>query len=402
MSEVQCKAVMEQKGAKGKQCWRPPQDNGYCGIHQKQALAEIEKSKGKKKCKTYRCIQYIDESYDELYCTLCIENKNNTEKKLCKATIDQGPNKGKQCSKKSLQNYEYCGKHNERYTLIDLAKNENKRVCDDGKRGCKNFTQDNKLLCEECLEKCRDYDNTRYTTRKETDNICITCGIEIENYLIGENEKKIKRCEACYKKMKDVESRRIREERNYNEERKKNINKHYNEYKKGAAVRNIWFELNLDEFKLLVEQPCFYCNTYNENEAMGIDRLYSNLGYCVKNCASCCTICNMMKGDLDPLVFISHIEKISNVKSILYNKIKDKLPSDKDKSLMKDMYRSYIRPNQILAYIKRGEIKEYIEMCIHDKRSQIFIDKMRELDKIKDLSKPKIRDAINIILKTIQ
>lgn len=400
MSEVQCKAVMEQKGAKGTQCWRPPQDNGYCRIHQKQALAEVEKSKGKRKCKTYRCIQYLDESYDKLYCTLCIETKTNTEKKLCKASIDQGPNKGKQCSKQSLENSDYCGKHNERYILIDLAKKENKRVCDDGKRVCTNFTQGNKLLCEDCLGKCREYDNTRYTTRKETDNICITCGIEITNYLIGENEKKIKRCEACYKKMKDVESRRIREERNYNEERKKNINKHYNEYKKGAAIRNIWFELSLDEFKLLVEQPCFYCNTYNENEAMGIDRLYSNLGYCAKNCVSCCTICNMMKSDLDPIIFVSHIEKISNTKIKIHEKLKTILPNEMEREEMKNNHMSYVRLNDILNYVKKGDLEEYIKICIQDSRDKIFIDKIRGLKDMETESKIKIREVINSIFKS--
>jgi hypothetical protein len=29
---MECKAVMEQKDAKGKKCWRPAKENGYCGI----------------------------------------------------------------------------------------------------------------------------------------------------------------------------------------------------------------------------------------------------------------------------------------------------------------------------------------------------------------------------------
>jgi hypothetical protein len=400
MSEVQCKAVMEQKGAKGKQCWRPPQDNGYCGIHQKHALAEVEKSKGNRKCKKYRCIQYLEGSYSNPYCPSCLEIKNNTEKKLCKATIDQGPNKGNQCSKQSLDNSDYCGKHNERYTSLDSAKKENKRICDDGKRSCKNFTQDNKLLCEDCLEKCRDYDMTRYNTRKETNNICITCGITIEKLIIGLNEKEIKRCEACYKKMKDVELKRERDMRNYNEERKKNINKHYNEYKKGAGIRNIWFELSLDEFKSLVEQPCFYCSTYNQNESIGIDRLYSDLGYCIINCVSCCTICNMMKNDLDPIIFISHIEKIANTKTALSDKIKSKLPNEQERTNLKNTHKSYIRLNDILNYVIKDKLDEYIDYCNKDCRSESFITKIRELNVIRTESKVKIREAINIIFKS--
>jgi hypothetical protein len=63
------------------------------------------------------------------------------EKVKCKAIIDQGPNKGNQCNRSKLNNSNYCGKHNKRYTIINEAKTKNLRICDDGKRSCKNYTE---------------------------------------------------------------------------------------------------------------------------------------------------------------------------------------------------------------------------------------------------------------------
>lgn len=321
------------------------------------------------------------------------------EKQYCIATIDQGPNKGKQCTRKQLVDTKYCGKHNNRYNLIETAKRKNKRICDNGKRACKNYTHDNKLLCEICLEKCRNYDNKLYSERKLIENICITCGVHIESLIIGENEKEIKRCQPCYTKMKEIETRRVREERNYNEERKRNIQKHYTEYKKGSSVRNIWFELTLDEFKVLVEQPCFYCNTYNNNEVIGIDRLYSDLGYSIKNCVTACKLCNMMKNDLDPMLFVEHIQKVSNNKIELYEKMKLKLPSESECEKLKQMHKSYIRPNEIINCIKKGKLDEYIQHCIQEGRDKHYIIKIQELKYIESESRIKLRDAIHRLLK---
>lgn len=399
MGEKECKAIMEQKNAKGKKCWRPAKENGYCGIHQKHTLIEIEMQNNKKKCSTYRCIQFLEPNSTEKYCKLCIENKNQNVKKGCNAIIDQGPNKGNICNRKILENSKYCGKHHARYILLDTAKEHNARVCDDGKRSCKNYTENGRLLCNDCLEKCREYDNNQYNERKKK-NVCVTCGLNLESYIVGDSEKEIQKCEKCYKQMKEVESKRIREERNYNEERKRNISKHYNEYKKGAILRNLWFELNIEEFKSLVNQPCFYCNTYNKNESIGIDRIYSDLGYCIQNCVSCCRICNMMKSDMTPNEFIERIEKIANVKIALRDKINNKLLSDMNIQSLKELHKSYVRASIILKYVKTETIDKYIDYCVNEKRSSTYIKKIKNLKNISTESNIKIRDTIKNIFNT--
>jgi late competence protein required for DNA uptake (superfamily II DNA/RNA helicase) len=79
-----CKAIMEQKDAKGKKCWRPPKENGYCGIHQKQSLIQNEIELKKRKCKTYRCIEFLNPESTDMYCKLCITIKESTSKKCVK------------------------------------------------------------------------------------------------------------------------------------------------------------------------------------------------------------------------------------------------------------------------------------------------------------------------------
>ena len=87
-------------------------------------------------------------------------------KQSCKATIEQGAKKGNQCNKQGRESG-FCGKHEPRALLLKDAKERGVRICDDGKRACKNDTVDLALKCSECLEKERLLDNTRYAERKK-------------------------------------------------------------------------------------------------------------------------------------------------------------------------------------------------------------------------------------------
>ena len=61
---------------------------------------------------------------------------------ICKGRIAQGPNKGKECTHKAAGEG-YCKKHILNI-IVEKAKSEGKRICDDGKRACKNYTDDGK------------------------------------------------------------------------------------------------------------------------------------------------------------------------------------------------------------------------------------------------------------------
>jgi hypothetical protein len=82
----------------------------------------------------------------------------------------------------------------------------------------------------------------------------------------------------------------------------------YTTYRNGAKFRNMEFNLTEDEFNIYWQVPCHYCGS--DIDTIGIDRVDSTIGYNMSNIVPCCTICNMMKMDLDSKVFLTQIEKI--------------------------------------------------------------------------------------------
>lgn len=82
----------------------------------------------------------------------------------------------------------------------------------------------------------------------------------------------------------------------------------YNIYKKNAKRRKLDFNLSKEDFYVLTSQPCHYCGDIKEYN--GIDRIDSTQGYFLKNCVSCCSICNKMKLDYKYSFWLNHMKKI--------------------------------------------------------------------------------------------
>lgn len=90
-------------------------------------------------------------------------------------------------------------------------------------------------------------------------------------------------------------------------------------YKRHAKNEGIDWNLEDDFAKIMYLQNCEYCNRPAiDNNLNGIDRLLSNKDYTEDNVASACSICNTIKGCLDPYVFFKRVEHILN-----FNKIED-------------------------------------------------------------------------------
>ena len=289
----------------------------------------------------------------------------------CRGLITQGSNRGKRCGNKAKEG-SYCNKH-KLNILVEKAKEEGKRICDDGKRACKNYTDVGKLKCEECLVKIREKETEEYN-KKRDDGLCLGCGCEITEPTAGVRKETVQRCETCYDKLREVEKGRGDRYRNYKQERKANITTHYQVYARSAALRNKRFEITIEEFERIVNSKCTYCNYYDETEAIGIDRVDSSDGYVSGNVVSCCAGCNMMKNDT------SLEEFIARVSSIYKNYIEPRehtvvvaagagTPSAK----------SYIPPKKIMEKYRSEKLEDYISDCIADGRSPSFIDKLREL-----------------------
>jgi hypothetical protein len=387
-----CKAIQQQGANKGKQCWRPPSENGYCGKHQTVANIEKAKEAGYYKCLTYRCTSVISSNK---YCENCTRKKAEGRSSLilCKGLITQGPNKGNPCDKEASTPEGYCGKHTLNI-LVDKATEEGKRICDDGKRACKNYTIEDKLKCEECLTVIREKEREQHKQLKESGN-CLGCGSGIDETTSGFRRDEVQRCQTCYEKLKVIELARVRDKRNYNEERKSNIDRHFQEYITSAKKRSIVFDISISDFSKIVNLPCIYCEYYNESEVVGIDRIDNSSGYTLTNVAPCCGICNKMKSDYDLTFFEEHIRK-------LYNKIEKNRQHQHEEISEKEENttpKSYIRPKTLVSLYHQKKLDDYIQLCIEDERSPLFIDKIREL-KTMTLNEVDVRKYIKNVLKS--
>lgn len=95
----------------------------------------------------------------------------------------------------------------------------------------------------------------------------------------------------------------------------------YGNTKRSAKSRKLKFDLSKFEFNKLIRGRCYYCASEPmlrgltrvgiEFPRNGIDRVNNNKGYTLKNCVTCCSICNTMKLNMKVTDFYIHISKIA-------------------------------------------------------------------------------------------
>lgn len=105
----------------------------------------------------------------------------------------------------------------------------------------------------------------------------------------------------------------------------------YIHYISNAKARDIEWKLDEKEFKDIITKPCYYCNSFSNNDSenlySGIDRIDSTKSYCLQNCISCCKFCNTMKNKFSKESFLSKI------KQIYHNLIKSSTTISKESTL---------------------------------------------------------------------
>ena len=273
--------------------------------------------------------------------------------------------------KNKMKSKGFCLKHYPRGILLASAKEKGVRICDDGKRACRNETFNNKLNCEECLSKIREKEGIIYKERKEK-GLCVMCGINIENPIKGIKGTLVQKCEKCYENMRKVEDKRVNRDRNYGFEKKINPIGHYREYADSAAKRNLSFYMTIDEFTEIVTKPCYYCKKYEDNEVIGIDRINSFIGYNIENIVPCCKLCNTMKQQLTTNEFALQIEKI------YLGFAKNFLKSTPIEEILEEeiMPSRRLRPKDIVSLYSKKKLDTYIELCKSDERSSVYIQKI--------------------------
>lgn len=58
--------------------------------------------------------------------------------------------------------------------------------------------------------------------------------------------------------------------------------------------------LTLEDYKQLIEHPCYYCEDKFEQRktGVGLDRIDNSIGYHLGNLISCCGVCNKLKNSI--------------------------------------------------------------------------------------------------------
>jgi len=77
----------------------------------------------------------------------------------------------------------------------------------------------------------------------------------------------------------------------------------YADYTYNSYRKNLCWRLSKSEFKKLIDGNCTYCGSPPKNKRgrenykyNGLDRINHSYGYSVKNCLSCCWVCNSIRG----------------------------------------------------------------------------------------------------------
>lgn len=132
------------------------------------------------------------------------------------------------------------------------------------------------------------------------------CGRLVSKRLDKLKSAKINSCEEC---------RTINESRSVISA----INRIYNEYKKSANRRNLAFDIKIEDFILMINSFCNYCNSAPSNKIQtkygyfyycGIDRINNSIGYKIDNCKPACKQCNFSKHTLNKEEFINWAKQV--------------------------------------------------------------------------------------------
>lgn len=96
--------------------------------------------------------------------------------------------------------------------------------------------------------------------------------------------------------------------------KKNNLSCRVSIIKTNAKKRDIAVDMTDDELAAIVSGDCVYCGKVSEpGDFNGADRVDSTLAYVPSNVVSCCFLCNMTKGSLDPVTFVDRCKHIARL-----------------------------------------------------------------------------------------
>ena len=348
LSCTECKAPVEPCQHDG--CsYKKQKDNKYCGKHSRDSYRDEEKEKGITYCDIDRgCFNVCRKGYKT--CESCLEknavtdSKKYQEKKGLHIKIrDAGG------SDQALQICCKCGKdfptfltHANKISQLCKSCNEKQQVLDDERseiikqriykfEKANNISSYIKQYHNGAIKRGLEYRLTPEEFVTLVEKPCHYCNYFKEGEANGIDrvnndkgyfmENVVPCCEIC-NNMKYVypldlflticsiisSSSRITREQTakWSEIYDRNIPT-CSSYRYEANIRNIKFEISLENFKEITTKPCYICGY---DGIVGIDRKDNNANYTKENSYPCCKICNLMKGDIEYNIFIEKAKTV--------------------------------------------------------------------------------------------
>ena len=281
-------------------------ENKYCMKHQLCIFVDETAAMGKKLCKQYvrGCRAQLDADYSKSACEECLvkeREKDRARRGYAQTTV---PVQNKQvCTTccKTLDEDQFIGHTGGKTKTCSVCREANR--VQDTKRDKEHRNE---------LSRIAEQKPERKAVKQEWNE---------NNYekvvLKGLNYRQ-RQIEADIDQYlnKNAENAKQWRDRNPEKVATNNLNKinsvhlQYGVYTRCARDKNLEFNLTLNDFTVLTEQPCHYCGSIQERGFNGVDRVNSEVGYVTDNCVSCCQMCNYMKGSLSVDAFLGRVEHI--------------------------------------------------------------------------------------------
>ena len=294
---------------------KPCPENKYCRKHQLCVFIDETEALGKRTCKNVirGCKAQLESEYEFVRCEPC--RKREQERDNARKAKKMAENGGAQDSETRL-----CNSCDKVQPLDEFVGTKNKGFV----KSCK--------TCRETWKRNdanRDKEHRNALAReaeKKPERIAVKKAWEAANP--EKVEQKTKKCRAKRAAkdidgylqhnanvMKNWRDRNPEKMEEANRKRRESLEAHYKICRRSARTKKLEFTYSEEEFKTLVEMPCYYCDTMDEKGFNGIDRMNQSVGYIQSNGVSCCAMCNWLKGSLDSATFIKRTKHIYSFKN---------------------------------------------------------------------------------------
>ena len=338
-------------------------DNDYCRLHQICLFEDECTNAGTRPCVRYLhgCRVQLSSEYPKRSCAECLEKERVRDRAARSTVVSEVVDGVKQCSVccKTCSADKFIGTNGQETKTCSLCRDEfNKQNEKRDKEHVRELDRKNskkpervavknewvkanpeKVALKDLNKRNRIYGGSSNLTKEQFETItkqpCYYCGIIQEKGFNGidrmdstkcyEIDNCVSCCTECNMMKGAVDNitfiqrvehilthnSMVTNGKKYHDAFSNHSGSNLSMYKYSAERRNYIFELSKEQFYNLIKEDCYICGKKtDENHTNGVDRFDNEQGYTFNNSNSCCGQCNIMKKEMDYLLFMNKLKKI--------------------------------------------------------------------------------------------